>query len=217
MEYSTPDPLVLSYLAGVIDSDGSIGIKRSTYHMRVRGDATVPIFSETIHCKQVQPEAVTLLKQTFGGNLRLETPSATRGKPLYAWMVHSAMAGRALVLLRPYLRIKARQADNGIALRALLSEGRRWPVPAIIEGEELITATQFAERVRTTPESVLQACRLGSVPNVRVGRSRMMPVSFAPHYRKRLARSGGPPRTDEMNERMEALYQRAKELNKVGI
>ncbi len=33
------DKLTLAYLAGIIDADGCIGVKKSTYAMRVRKDA----------------------------------------------------------------------------------------------------------------------------------------------------------------------------------
>jgi hypothetical protein len=36
------DKLILAYLAGVLDSDGTIGVKRSTYSMRVIGDSAQP-------------------------------------------------------------------------------------------------------------------------------------------------------------------------------
>lgn len=207
---------VLAYLAGVIDSDGSIGIKRSTYAMRVRGDAGQPVYSEVIHCKQVQPQAVELLKATFGGNLHLQAPSLVRGKPLWSWSIHSAAAGRALALLLPFLRIKREQAANALALRAMMGQGRRWPVPEITDREPLITATEFAEQVGADRTSILQACRLGSVPSVKIGRSRMMPVSYLPAYAARIGKHG-PPRDAVTSDRMESLYQRAKELNHVGI
>jgi hypothetical protein len=39
---------LFAYLAGAMDSDGCISVKRSTYAMRVRGDAAAPIFSERV-------------------------------------------------------------------------------------------------------------------------------------------------------------------------
>ena len=54
------DSHILAYLAGVIDSDGSIGIKRSTYAMR-HGNGGQATYSERVMCRQVTPEAVRLL------------------------------------------------------------------------------------------------------------------------------------------------------------
>ena len=39
-----PDASTLAYLAGVMDSDGYIGVHRNTYSMRVRGDAKQPVY-----------------------------------------------------------------------------------------------------------------------------------------------------------------------------
>ncbi len=39
---------ITSYLAGCIDSDGTIGIKKSTYAMRVTGDSGQPTYSERL-------------------------------------------------------------------------------------------------------------------------------------------------------------------------
>jgi len=77
---------ICAYLAGAIDSDGSIGIKRSTYHQRVRGDARNAVFIERVMLKQVTPQIPELLHQTFGGHLKLQKPACGKnGRPLYAW------------------------------------------------------------------------------------------------------------------------------------
>jgi hypothetical protein len=209
----------LAYLAGVIDSDGYISIKRSTYGMRVRGDCGAPIYSERMGVKQVELPAVALLHATFGGYLGIAPPTAKKGRPLHTWYIHSAAAGRALALLRPYLRIKEAQADNALALRTLIttSRVRRWPVPPLLEGEPLITATAFAARLGIDRGVIYQAVGMGSVPSVLRGRSRLLPVSFLEAYRARVNRQGAkPPRSAAVTEQMEALYQRAKALNRVG-
>ncbi len=122
---TSPPVDVLAYAAGVIDSDGSIGIRRSTYAMRVRKDAFAPVFSPRVLAKQVTPEAVTLLKDTFGGALMLQGASVTRGRPLHYWEIHSRAAVACLRLILPHLRIKRRQAENCIALYALIERSKR--------------------------------------------------------------------------------------------
>lgn len=109
--------LIYAYLAGAIDSDGSIGIKKSTYHKRVRQDATNATFSERIMLKQVTPEIPHLLKEQFGGYLRLEKPSTTDGKPLWSWQVTDKQAAYAATALLPFLRVKRRQAELILELR----------------------------------------------------------------------------------------------------
>ena len=55
----------LAYLAGALDSDGHFSIKRTTYHMRVRGDANAPVFEEVIGLKQTCSSVPDLLKGMF--------------------------------------------------------------------------------------------------------------------------------------------------------
>jgi hypothetical protein len=116
------DPLVLAYLAGVIDSDGTIGIKRSTYAMRVRGDAGSPMYSERIHIRQVERAALDLFAATFGGSVTTARASTPNGRPLFVWGQTDRKAARALDALLPYLRIKRTQAENCLALRAVKVE-----------------------------------------------------------------------------------------------
>lgn len=118
------DDLLYAYLAGAIDSDGCITVKRSTYAMRVRGDAGAPIFSERVMLKQVTPEIPTLLRDTFGGSLRVDRPTAARGRPLHAWQATDLRAAVCLKALLPFLRIKRAQALNCLALRASKDESK---------------------------------------------------------------------------------------------
>jgi hypothetical protein len=122
------DPLTLAYLAGVIDSDGSIGIKRSTYGMR-HGNGGQPTYSERVMCRQVSPEAVDLLRATFGGYRGTTAASAPRGKPLHSWQVTDLKAVACLQALRPFLLVKAAQADNALALRVVKDASRTARVP----------------------------------------------------------------------------------------
>jgi hypothetical protein len=116
--------VTLAYCAGVIDSDGCIRVKRSTYAMRVTGDAGQPTYSELVCVKQVTPEAVDLLHGLFGGRRAIEGPSAKRGRPLHVWQVTDKRATACLRALLPYLRIKRQHAENCLELRRLKDESR---------------------------------------------------------------------------------------------
>lgn len=157
------DSLTFAYLAGVLDSDGTIGIKRSTYAMRVRGDASTPIYSERIHIRQVTREAIDLFAETFGGNVAMEDPHAKRGRVLYRWGCTDKRAVEVLTALLPYLRIKRQQALNCMALRDVKERSK--------------------------------------IARVAVGRGHM----------------GGAVRTDAISDEMQACYDRAAVLNKVGV
>ncbi len=155
--------LALAYCAGVIDSDGYIGVKRSTYSMRVTGDSAQPIYSERVCVKQVEPQAVALLRDLFGGTLTPAKPSAKRGRPLHSWQVTDKKAAECLRALLPYLRIKRKQAENCLSLR------------------------------ETKEQSKI----------ARVARGR--------------GHAGSASRSQDHSLKMETAYQRAKQLNAVGV
>lgn len=116
---------VLAYCAGVIDSDGTIGIKRSTYAMRVRGDATQPTFAPRICVRQVTREAVDLLAATFGGTVRLSKPYSANGRALFEWSVQNRIASDVIAKILPFLRIKRAQAENCMALREAIEDSKK--------------------------------------------------------------------------------------------
>lgn len=115
MPYKIQD---LAYCAGVIDSDGTIGVKMSTYAMR-HGNGGQPNYSERICVKQVEPQAVDLLTSMFGGSRYITKPSAKKGRALFTWQVTDRQAAEALVALLPFLRIKRPQAENCLLLRKI--------------------------------------------------------------------------------------------------
>lgn len=114
----------LAYLAGAIDSDGTIGVKRSTYSMRVLKDSGNAVFSERVALRQVTQIIPDMLKNHFGGSLYMTKPSVARGRPLYSWAATDLRAATCLRALLPFLRIKREQAINCLALRDVKTESR---------------------------------------------------------------------------------------------
>lgn len=153
----------LAYCAGVIDSDGTIGVKRSTYSMRVIGDSKQPTYSERVCVRQIEPQAVRLLHSLFGGRLGQSKPSAKRGKVLHEWQVTDAKAAACLAALLPFLRIKEGQARNCLSLREVKNASK--------------------------------------VERVAPGRGHV----------------GSAPRSAAASAMMQSHYERAKELNRVGV
>lgn len=113
------DEHILAYCAGIIDADGTIGIKKNTYSMRIIGDSTQPSYSERICVKQVEAEAIDLLHKIFGGYRFTSKPSTKNGKLLHGWQVTDLKATKTLTMVLPHLRIKKAQAINCLNLRVL--------------------------------------------------------------------------------------------------
>ena len=118
-------PERLAYAAGVIDSDGSIGIRLDTYAMRVRLIATGPIYKERVTLRQIEPQAVQLLHSVFGGSQFIAAPNRAGAQPLHCWQVVDRMAATFLGAIAPYLLIKRRHAELCIELRRLKDESRK--------------------------------------------------------------------------------------------
>jgi hypothetical protein len=108
-----------------MDSDGWFGVKRNTYGVRITKSSSQPSYNERMGVKQVEPEAVTLLKGLFGGYLGVCRSTLANGKPIYVWETSNRSAAKAITAMLPYLRIKRRQALNCLALRALTEESKK--------------------------------------------------------------------------------------------
>lgn len=119
--------MLLSYLAGAIDADGTIGIKKSTYSMRVTGDSTRPTYSERVALRQVTRVVPELLRDTFGGTF-YEHKGQGKGKNLFSWQITDMKCAAAVRLLLPYLRIKKDQALNVLDLRKTKEQSKRFRV-----------------------------------------------------------------------------------------
>jgi hypothetical protein len=115
---------LLAYAAGVIDSDGSISIRLDTYAMR-RGVDAGPVYKERVSLSQIEPQAVDLFHDAFGGSRFVSPPQRVNSQPLHRWQVVDRMAATLLAAVVPYLRIKRRQAEICIELRRLKDESRR--------------------------------------------------------------------------------------------
>lgn len=107
----------LSYLAGLLDADGFFSIMCNSSGQKKFGRAN-PQWFECIGLKQVCDVGPKLLKETFGGSIYIDKPSAVNGKPLFAWRVGSRSATECASRLLPFLRIKKRQARLLVRLGA---------------------------------------------------------------------------------------------------
>lgn len=108
----------LAYLAGLIDGEGYIGVKKAN-----RRDATSPMYHERIQVRMIHEGAIALLTETLGGNYYREKPRAT-GRPLFCWQASDALAARILEAVLPYLVVKRECAENVLALRASKNDPR---------------------------------------------------------------------------------------------
>lgn len=215
---------IYAYLAGAIDSDGSITMKRSTYHMRVRKDAKNPVYSERILLKQVTPDIPEFLQETFGGSLRTTKGQTPNSKPLYSFECRDLQAAALCRQLLPYLRVKRKQAEINLELRES-KKGKykqasywfkikhpNWRNMELVTTEEASNLLGYANIY-----SVSQAVRSKTLLAIPGKRGQHMPRIPRKLIEYILDIGGTSVRPPELVNWQESLYQSIRELNKIGI
>lgn len=108
------DELTLAYLAGSMDADGFFTMTRRT----LRGCTT---YSEMVGLGQLSDAVPRMLQERFGGYIQFRERKGDHAKnwrPVYYWAAVNRDAARAVEALRPFLIVKARQAEILLSLRA---------------------------------------------------------------------------------------------------
>ncbi len=219
------DVCILAYLAGAIDSDGCVSIKRSTYHQRIRRDAHNPVFSERIMLKQVTPDIPMLLKETFGGMCRFEEGGSKNSKPLYSYEAKDRLAANACQLMLPFLRVKRKQAELVLQLReskrGKYKQESYWFFQDSPDWDrmELITPSEATRMLGyRNNRSVFQAIRKRSLIAMNAHNSGVETPRIPRLLVERILANGGPHATPiKLVLWQENLWQQIKELNKIGI
>jgi hypothetical protein len=93
------------------------------------GNGGQPLYSERVGVRQVEPHAIDLLHGLFHGYRGMNAPSSKAGRPLHSWQVTDLRAATFLQAIRPFLLIKAAQADNALALRVVKDASKAARVP----------------------------------------------------------------------------------------
>jgi hypothetical protein len=111
------DPLILAYLAGVIDSDGYITVQRSTHKGRL-------YFGAKIGISGTRREPHDLAASIWSGKVGCYAPANPLHKAQFQWTRSGVVAAEAIEALLPYLRIKSDQALVALELHEHVEFGR---------------------------------------------------------------------------------------------
>jgi hypothetical protein len=106
--------LLMAYLAGVMDGDGSFSL------LRLKKGSKNYLYAPMLQCASWRLEFIHLLKETFGGNLvKGKMHINKKGEETHALTYWKLRSNRnclgALLELKPYLRIKKNRASNLLA------------------------------------------------------------------------------------------------------
>lgn len=197
----------VAYAAGVIDSDGTIGV----FYKKGPNDCYEP----RVGVRQVEPQAIDLLKELFGGSRRdAYHHGGPNCRPLYEWRATARVAVAALVEVLPYLKIKREQANNAIEVGKLNAQ-QKFRQPLVFDDSEgMVTLSEAAQVIGKSRGALTNAISRGQLPAVGWRASRRVPLATAREWSKR--RPGGPTRTPERTAELHRRFLLAKELNKVG-
>lgn len=105
-----------AYIAGLLDGEAYIGIKRNT---TLRNGRINPGYQERIQVRMVDEQVIKFLAEILGGSYHKQKPSAVNGRPLYCFHASDKMAVNILRTILPYLRVKRTVAEAVLKLRDL--------------------------------------------------------------------------------------------------
>lgn len=104
----------LSYLAGIIDGEGTIGIHKSHHkYTNIEGGYTYQQYLEVTNTNIL---LLDWLVENFGGSISKRYKSSERHKDAYKWFVTGRKSYKLIKTIRSYLLIKQEQADCAIEL-----------------------------------------------------------------------------------------------------
>lgn len=139
----------LSYLGGFVDGEGSIAIginngnnNRKRYYLRL-----------SVH--QLDKRPLVMLQEEFGGSIRLHSNKGANQRPIYEWVLVSKNARDAISVLRPYLIVKAEQADVGLEFQAIM-DSRNLPKRTSLSIEEVSIRHSYYEKISKMKWSATQ-------------------------------------------------------------
>ncbi len=138
----------IAYLAGILDGEGSIMIRKTDYRVRnpKYGDCVNPSYTPRVGIKNTNEDVIKLFKDVFHGHYhrdRVVYYSQNGFRPtkiIYSYGAEHRLAVIICKTLLPYLIIKRRQAEKALELDALkysTFRSKAW-LPADIEKFEKI-------------------------------------------------------------------------------
>lgn len=165
MEAYMTTQLELAYLAGLVDGEAYIGIKKTPAY-KCQGRRT-PGYHARIQVRMVDEAAIRFLAETLGGWYYKEKPSAKRGRPLYCYQASNRRAEHILRVLLPYLRVKKDSAKTVLALRELQAQGRKHRTkitgyrnfPNKYGTKRLVACKCFSDEYVARCEALYQQCK----------------------------------------------------------
>jgi len=100
--------VLLAYLAGIVDGEGYIGIKKNNSSKKSKS----PVFSERLSIGMSERFILEMFKKQFGGKIyekKCKSKKLNNNLTIYYWDITDKMASKVLTILAPFIRIKKKQ------------------------------------------------------------------------------------------------------------
>ncbi len=114
--------LTASYLAGIIDGEGYVGIMK---HKRY-DDLSKKHYQAVIKVAMSDKELITWLKKSFGGSFEIRDFDNPNWKTSYCWSIRGQKVRPIIEKVLPYLRVKNKQAIYCLQLLKIQEKVKRF-------------------------------------------------------------------------------------------
>ena len=151
MKVLIKDSEFIAYLAGIIDSDGSIGISRRAEKLNAHGYSYREVVQITWKRSEKTKKFLSDLKTVYGGSVGEYTGGFNNATNTVRWSVDGKGAEAVARDVLPYLRLKKKQAEYVLEMRSVkgvrYGNGNRKP-QSVWEIEDKIYKNALTQRSR---------------------------------------------------------------------
>lgn len=161
----TITPTDAAWAAGFLDGEGCFKISKSPPRRYNR----IPNYTIGVNAVQVDPGPLEHLRFLFGGSFHRRTHEHRPGQAQsYIWQSSSRVALAVIHVVRPYLRVKGRQADLLVEMYATTGrKGRRTDGATAAQREAFYRAAKELNR-RGVPKGAAQSAPATKRPQLRL-------------------------------------------------
>lgn len=147
--------IVLAYVAGTIDSDGCIAIKKTKKSKRLIS----PHYTLQVLLNSPDGRQIDYLYGNYGG--RIYKTYANSGKIIWRWEVASRRAANLCKKLIPFLRYKKEQAELAVQFQSKIERHRakQLPIYEVERREKLYRKMQDLKKIFLAPRAVVETKR----------------------------------------------------------
>ena len=100
-----PQVISAEYVAGFLDGEGSVSLNITGKKPSNRQQVSFPV-----KCSNTDEKIIRDLREQYGGSVSAGRP-LPKHQPFWVWTIQGAAAAALLREIRPFMRIKHRQAD----------------------------------------------------------------------------------------------------------